>query len=182
MERGDDTASAACTSTSGTVFVMTPPNEHTSEGGRDDRGVPRTMRNRPLYPVLKCSSPPEPERKSHWSHYPGRARRREWRSVLISSPSSGSGERGQDSKVWRESAEVVTTMYTSAVLANWRRAELTKRCRAVCHHDANSPNVWGSAALASRIASSSRASAPTAAGSVESYKFMVSFRYVFWSS
>ena len=23
-----------------TVFVMTPPNEHTSEGGRDDRGVP----------------------------------------------------------------------------------------------------------------------------------------------
>ena len=87
-----------------------------------------------------------------------------------------------DSKVWRESAEVVTTVYTSAVLANWRRAELTKRCRAVCHHDANSPNVWGSAALASRIASSSRASAPTAAGSVESYKFMVSFRYVFWSS
>ena len=36
---------------------MTPPNEHTSEGGRDDRGVPYhagTMRNRP-YPVLKCS-------------------------------------------------------------------------------------------------------------------------------
>ena len=28
-------------------------NEHTSEGGRDDRS--RTMRNRP-YPVLKCSS------------------------------------------------------------------------------------------------------------------------------
>ena len=23
-----------------TVFVMTPPNDHTSEGGRDDRGVP----------------------------------------------------------------------------------------------------------------------------------------------
>ena len=23
-----------------TVFVMTPPDEHTSEGGRDDRGVP----------------------------------------------------------------------------------------------------------------------------------------------
>ena len=23
-----------------TVFVMTPPNEHTREGGRDDRGVP----------------------------------------------------------------------------------------------------------------------------------------------
>ena len=23
-----------------TVFVMTPPNEHPSEGGRDDRGVP----------------------------------------------------------------------------------------------------------------------------------------------
>jgi len=31
-----------------TVFVMTPPNEHTSEGRRDDRGS-RTMRNRP-YP------------------------------------------------------------------------------------------------------------------------------------
>ena len=84
MERGDDTArstlwgpSAACTSILCTVFVMTPPNEHTSEGGRDDRGVPYhaepvpcgtdpircssargvhriTMRNRP-YPVLKCS-------------------------------------------------------------------------------------------------------------------------------
>ena len=32
--------SAACTSILDTVFVMTPPNEHTSEGGRDDRGVP----------------------------------------------------------------------------------------------------------------------------------------------
>ena len=29
-------------------LAASPPNEHTSEGGRDDRGVP--------YPVLKCSS------------------------------------------------------------------------------------------------------------------------------
>ena len=53
MERGDDTASAACTSAIlYRVFVMTPPKKHTSEGGRDDRGVPYTMRNRPH----KCSS------------------------------------------------------------------------------------------------------------------------------
>ena len=49
MERGDDTArstlwvgslSSVHLDRSCTVFVMTPPNEHTSEGGRDDRGVP----------------------------------------------------------------------------------------------------------------------------------------------
>ena len=42
MERGNDTASAARAPRSGsTVFVMPPPpHEHTSEGGRDDRGVP----------------------------------------------------------------------------------------------------------------------------------------------
>ena len=47
MERGDDTArstlwgpSAACTSILYRVCRMTPPDEHTSEGGRDDRGVP----------------------------------------------------------------------------------------------------------------------------------------------
>ena len=55
MERGDDTASAACTSilyrVCSRVFVMTPPNEHTSEGGETIEGS-RTMRNRP-YPVLK---------------------------------------------------------------------------------------------------------------------------------
>jgi len=46
MERGDDTArstlwgpSAACTSILYRV-CYDPPNEHTSEGGRDDRGVP----------------------------------------------------------------------------------------------------------------------------------------------
>ena len=37
-----------------TVFVMTPPNEHTSEGGRDDRGVPYHAEST-LYQVLKCS-------------------------------------------------------------------------------------------------------------------------------
>jgi len=38
------------------VFVMTPPDEHTSEGreGETIEGS-RTMRNRP-YPVLKCSN------------------------------------------------------------------------------------------------------------------------------
>ena len=35
-----------------TVFVMTLPNEHTSEGGRDDRGVPYHAESTP-YPVLK---------------------------------------------------------------------------------------------------------------------------------
>ena len=39
MERGDDTLLRQCAPRS-SVFVMTPPNEHTSEGGRDDRGVP----------------------------------------------------------------------------------------------------------------------------------------------
>ena len=56
-ERGDDdTASAACTSILYRVCYDPPPmNTHvTSEGGRDDRGVPYHMRNRP-YPVLKCS-------------------------------------------------------------------------------------------------------------------------------
>ena len=38
-ERGDDTASAACTSILYRV-CYDPPDEHTSEGGRDDRGVP----------------------------------------------------------------------------------------------------------------------------------------------
>ena len=35
-----DTASAACTSILYRVCYAPPPNEHTSEGGRDDRGVP----------------------------------------------------------------------------------------------------------------------------------------------
>ena len=34
---------------------MTPPNEHTSEGGRDDRGVPYHAEST-LSTVLKCSS------------------------------------------------------------------------------------------------------------------------------
>jgi len=38
-ERGDDTALAACTSILYRV-CYDPPHEHTSEGGRDDRGVP----------------------------------------------------------------------------------------------------------------------------------------------
>ena len=36
-----------------TVFVMTPPNEHTSEGGRDDRGVPYHAE---CIDPIKCSS------------------------------------------------------------------------------------------------------------------------------
>ena len=43
MERGDDQGTTLLQQRaprSCTVFVMTPPNEHTSEGGRDDRGVP----------------------------------------------------------------------------------------------------------------------------------------------
>ena len=39
-----------------TVFVMTPPNEHTSEGGRDDRGVPYHAESTlSSAQVLKCS-------------------------------------------------------------------------------------------------------------------------------
>ena len=39
-----------------TVFVMTPPNEHTSEGGRDDRGVPYHAESAlSSAQVLKCA-------------------------------------------------------------------------------------------------------------------------------
>ena len=42
-----------------TVFVMTPPNEHTSEGGRDDRGVPYHAESTlSSAQVLKCTAWP----------------------------------------------------------------------------------------------------------------------------
>ena len=37
------------------MFVMTPPNEHTSEGGRDDRGVPYHAES-----TLSSAHPPPP--------------------------------------------------------------------------------------------------------------------------
>ena len=47
-----------------TVFLMTPPNEHTSEGGRDDRGVPYHAESTlSSAQVLKCR-PASPS--SHW--------------------------------------------------------------------------------------------------------------------
>jgi len=63
MERGDDTAPAERAPRSCTVFVMTPPNEHTSEGGRDDRGVPYHAESTlSSAQVLKCQDNPLPTR------------------------------------------------------------------------------------------------------------------------
>ena len=61
-----------------TVFVMTPPNEHTSEGGRDDRGVPYHAESTlSSAQVLKCvsSSPGQPPgTRTSPSHRPARSR------------------------------------------------------------------------------------------------------------
>ena len=57
MERGDDPLLLPRAPRSCTVFVMTPPNEHTSEGGRDDRGVPYHAETLSSAQVLKKHRP-----------------------------------------------------------------------------------------------------------------------------